>query len=99
MDSNNRWHYNPFDQVKPLRQQKNDQQEQDLSRSQSLNELRQHRPVSIIYIRLIVLFINSHFRFLFLVDHLLIVYVRMFHIPSYINFVLMNYLIFGTGKE
>jgi len=48
MDSNNRWHFNPFDKVQPLRQQENLQQ-QNLPRSQSLNELgqQQRQPVSV----------------------------------------------------
>jgi hypothetical protein len=48
MDSNNRWHFNPFDKVQPLRQQEKPQQ-QDLPRSQSLNELQQQQrqPVSV----------------------------------------------------
>ncbi|CAF2989315.1 unnamed protein product [Rotaria sp. Silwood2] len=49
MDSNIRWHFNPFDQVQPLRQNDNSQQ-QGLSRSRSLNELRQpqHQPISFV---------------------------------------------------
>jgi hypothetical protein len=49
MDSNNRWHFNPFDKVQPLRQHEN-RQEQDLTRSQSLNELhqQQRQPVSVV---------------------------------------------------
>jgi hypothetical protein len=50
MDSNNRWQFNPFDKVQPLRQHENPQQ-QDLPRSPSLNELRQqqYNPVSVTF--------------------------------------------------
>ena len=48
MDSKTRWQFNPFDQVQPLRQQENSQQ-QNLPRSGSLNEIReqQRRPVRV----------------------------------------------------
>ncbi|CAF3381804.1 unnamed protein product [Rotaria socialis] len=42
MDTNTRWHFNPFDQKQPLRQEENSQQKIS-SRSQSLNELREQR--------------------------------------------------------
>jgi hypothetical protein len=43
MSSDNRWHFNPFDKERPLRQQ------EALPRSRSLNELReqQRQPVSV----------------------------------------------------
>lgn len=50
MDSNNRWHFNPFDKVQPVRRRENPQQ-QNLSRSRSLYELQQQQrqPVSVIF--------------------------------------------------
>ncbi|CAF4912459.1 unnamed protein product [Rotaria sp. Silwood1] len=50
MDSNIRWHFNPYDQVQPLRQNENPQQ-QFLPRSRSLTELRQqhqHQPMPVV---------------------------------------------------
>ncbi|CAF1445057.1 unnamed protein product [Rotaria sordida] len=49
MDSNLRWHFNPFDPIQPLRQNVNPQQ-QALVRSQSLSELQQqqHQPISFV---------------------------------------------------
>jgi hypothetical protein len=50
MDSNIRWHFDPFNNAQPLRQREYPQQ-QNLPRSQSLNELRQQldQPVSVMF--------------------------------------------------
>jgi hypothetical protein len=49
MNSKTRWNFNPFDPIQPLKPHGNFQQ-QDLPRSQSLNELqqKQRQPVKMI---------------------------------------------------
>ena len=88
MDSKTRWQFNPFDKLQPLRKNEN------LPRSQSFNEIReqQRQPV-----RIMLCFLYHIEGFIFRI-FCLIVFARMFRILSYINFVLMNYLIFNMEK-
>jgi len=62
MDSNIRWHFDPFNNAQPLRQREYPQP-QNLPRSQSLNELGQqpHQLVSVMFFCYIIQALISDF--------------------------------------